>query len=115
MKKTLSHEPVVWDWDKGVVMVLQATTELNGKVFEKGDWKNAEVLEEKQAISRVIITIPTFDQKTKKKSSTAVTGVCLKDDSLSTAIAQPALAQDIMKTRGVGGVVGTKGVGHGRG
>ena len=98
MKKTLPHEPVAWDWDKGVVMVLQATTQLNGKVFGKGDWKCAKVLEEQQASSRVTITIPTFDQKTKKKSSAVVTGAWLKDDSVSTVFAQPALAQDILKT-----------------
>jgi hypothetical protein len=73
MKKTLPHEPVAWDGDKGVVMVLQATTQLNGKVFGKGDWKCANVLEEKQASSRVTITIPTFDPKAKKKSSAVVT------------------------------------------
>jgi len=79
-------------------MVLQTPTQLNGKVFENWDWKNAGALEEKQASSRVAITIPTFDQKTKKKSFMEVKGVWLKDDSLSTVIAQPALAQAIMQT-----------------
>jgi hypothetical protein len=98
MKKTLPHEPVAWDGEKGVVMVLQATTQLNGRVFGKGDWKCANAREGQQAGSRATITFPTFELKTRKKSSAVATGVWLKDDSVAPVMAQSALAQRILQT-----------------
>jgi hypothetical protein len=37
MKKTSLNEQMVWDGEKGVVIVLQTPTQIQGPVFESGD------------------------------------------------------------------------------
>ena len=41
MKKTSLNEQMVWDGEKGVVIVLQTPTQLQGPVFESGDWSSS--------------------------------------------------------------------------
>ena len=76
MKKTSLNEQMVWDGEKGVVIVLQTPTQLQGPVFESGDCVNAGVLERQWPPNgRPAITIITFDQKTKKKGTSGVMGI----------------------------------------
>lgn len=45
MKKTTRKGRVVWGGGKGAVLVLQIPAHLQGPIFGKGDWQEAEIIE----------------------------------------------------------------------